>query len=413
VAIEQAAVRQQRTEFLSFSPPDIGADEIDEVLDTLRSGWITTGPKTKQFEGEFAAFVDAPAAAAVNSCTAATMVALAALGIGPGDAVLTTTLTFVSTVHVIEHVGAVPILLDIDPATLNLDPALIDDAVRLAESKNLRPRAIIPVHFAGLPCDMPAIFAAARKHGLAVIEDAAHALPAAIGDRKIGSIVSDVPHAVAFSFYATKNLTTGEGGMLTGSEELIEEARLWTLHGMSRDAWQRYGPGSSWYYEVVRPGFKCNMTDIAAAMGIQQLRRLKASHARRAELTARYDEALAGLPIVLPPREVGSTHAHHLYPIQLRADLLSIDRQQFIAEMTERKIGTSVHFIPVHLHPYYRDKYSYRMGEFPAAESAFANLVSLPLSTRLTDDDTDDAIDAVRCIVESVPQTCLADRSER
>jgi dTDP-4-amino-4,6-dideoxygalactose transaminase len=401
VAIEQTAARKQRTEFLSFSPPDIGADEINEVLDTLRSSWITTGPKTKQFELEFASAVGAPAAAAVNSCTAATMVALAALGIGPGDAVLTTTLTFVSTVHVIEHVGAVPILLDIDPTTLNINPALIDDGVKLAESKNLRPRAIIPVHFAGLPCDMPAIFAAARRHGLAVVEDAAHALPAAVGDRPVGSIVSDVPHAVAFSFYATKNLTTGEGGMLTGSEDLIEEARLWTLHGMSRDAWQRYGPGSSWYYEVVRPGFKCNMTDIAAAMGLHQLRRLKANHARRSELAARYDKELAALPFVLPPRVDGFTHANHLYPVRLPADAVGLDRQQFIAEMTDRKIGTSVHFIPVHYHPYYRDRYGYKIGDFPAAESAFDCLVSIPLSTRLTDSDADDVLEAIWDIADT------------
>jgi dTDP-4-amino-4,6-dideoxygalactose transaminase len=400
VATERAVVRQRREEFLSFSPPDIGPDEISEVLDTLTSGWITTGPKTKQFEQEFAAFVGAPAAAAVNSCTAATMVALAALGIGPGDAVLTTTLTFVSTVHVIEHVGAVPILLDIDPTTLNIDPALIDEGVRLAESKNLRPKAIIPVHFAGLPCDMPAIFAAARRHGLAVVEDAAHALPAAVGDRTVGSIVSDVPHAVAFSFYATKNLTTGEGGMLTGSEELIEEARLWTLHGMSRDAWQRYGPGSSWFYEVVRPGFKCNMTDIAAAMGIQQLRRLKDSHARRCELASRYDEGLRGLPITLPPRVDGFTHANHLYPIRLHTEMLDIDRQKFIQEMTDRKIGTSVHFIPVHYHPYYRDKYDYRVGDFPVAEDAFNRLVSLPINTRLANSDVDDVLDALQDIIE-------------
>jgi dTDP-4-amino-4,6-dideoxygalactose transaminase len=399
VAIEPTEARPLRKEFLSFSPPDIGVEEIDEVLDTLRSSWITTGPKTKQFEQEFASYVQAPAAAAVNSCTAATMVALAALGIGPGDAVLTTTLTFVSTVHVIEHVGAVPILLDIDPTTLNLDAALIDDGVKLAESKNLRPRAIIPVHFAGLPCDMPAIFAAARRHGLAVVEDAAHALPAAIGDTPIGSIVSDVPHAVAFSFYATKNLTTGEGGMLTGSEELIEEARLWTLHGMSRDAWQRYGPGSTWYYEVVRPGFKCNMTDIAAAMGLHQLRRLKANHDRRSEIAARYDAELAGLPITLPPRVDGFTHANHLYPIRLQPGALSIDRQKFIAEMTEHKIGTSVHFIPVHYHPYYRDKYGYRVGHFPVAEHAFANLVSLPLSTRLSDSDASDVVATVNEIL--------------
>jgi dTDP-4-amino-4,6-dideoxygalactose transaminase len=388
-----------RASFLSFSPPDLGADELDEVIDTLRSDWITTGPKTKRFEDEFAAYVGAPAGAAVNSCTAATMVALAALGIGPGDAVFTTTLTFVSTVHVIEHVGATPILVDIDPATLNLNPKCLEDAMAEAAAKGLTSKAIIPVHYAGLPCDMRAIMEFARAHKLAVVEDAAHSLPAQYDGRMIGAIDADVPHAVAFSFYATKNLTTGEGGMLTGSADLIDEARLWILHGMSRDAWKRYGKGGSWFYEVIRPGFKCNMTDMAAAIGLVQLGRLNGLHQKRVNISAYYDEALAGLPLIVAPNEASSVHARHLYPIRLHLDALTIDRSRFIDELTERNIGSSVHFIPVHNHPYYRDRYGYEIDQFPEAQRAFNALVSLPLNTRMTEEDAADVVEAVRDIV--------------
>jgi dTDP-4-amino-4,6-dideoxygalactose transaminase len=387
-----------RSTFLPFSPPDLEAAEVDEVLDTLRSDWITTGPKTKRFEDQFAAYVGAPAAAAVNSCTAATMVALAAFGIGPGDAVITTTLTFVSTVHVIEHVGATPILVDIDPATLNMDPRCLGDALADAAARGLNATAVIPVHFAGLPCDMGAIMDFARTHQLAVVEDAAHSLPASIDGRMIGAVEPDMRHATAFSFYATKNLTTGEGGMLTGSADFIEEARLWILHGMSRDAWTRYGKGGAWFYEVIRPGFKCNMTDIAASIGIHQLDRLPALHERRVDLAAFFDDALRGLPLTLPPSEARSVHARHLYPIRLHLDALTIDRGRFINELTRRNIGSSVHFIPVHNHPYYRDRYGFVPNQFPEAQRAFASLVSLPMNTRMTESDATDVVEAVHDI---------------
>lgn len=386
-----------RQEFLSFSPPDLTDKEVAEVLDTLTSDWITTGPKTRRFEDAFSDFVGAPAAAAVNSCTAATMVALAAMGIGEGDAVLTTTLTFVSTVHVIEHVGATPILVDISPETLNIDPAQLDLAVERARARGLRPRAIIPVHFGGLPCDMPAIVDVARRHGLAIVEDAAHALPARIGDRYVGAILDDIDHAVAFSFYATKNLTTGEGGMLTGSPALIDEARLWILHGMSRDAWQRYGRGGSHLYDVVRPGFKCNMTDIAAAIGLQQLGRLEALHRQRLALASIYDQMLAELPVILPPCVDGTVHARHLYPIRLKLDALTISRDEVIAELAAANIGTSVHFIPVHMLHYYRTRYSLCPEDFPVAQRAFESLISLPLNTRMGEADV---VDVVRSLHE-------------
>jgi dTDP-4-amino-4,6-dideoxygalactose transaminase len=384
-----------RSTFLQFSPPDISDAEREQLLDSLNSGWITSGPKVKIFEERFAEFVGAPAAAAVNSCTAATMVSLAACGIGAGDAVITTTMTFVSTVHVIEQVGATPILLDIDPYTLNLDPRGIDQAIKDAEDKGLTVRALIPVHFAGLPCDMSAIFDAAKKHGLAVIEDAAHSLPASFNGRMVGSIEPGVINSVAFSFYATKNLTTGEGGMITGSEEFIEEARLWILHGMSRDAWKRYGKGGSWRYDIVRPGFKCNMTDLAGGIGLAQLERLSEMHQRRKSLAAFYDSVFVGLPLAVPPTVSGMEHARHLYPVQLDLTAISIDRDRVIEELTLRNIGTSVHFIPVHHHTYYREKYGYVDGEFPNADCAFDRLVSLPMNSRMTDDDAADVVQAV------------------
>jgi dTDP-4-amino-4,6-dideoxygalactose transaminase len=387
-----------RSTFLPFSPPDIGDAERAQVMEALNSGWITTGPKVKRFEEEFAAFVGAPAAAAVNSCTAATIVSLAACGIGAGDAVITTTMTFVSTVHVIEQVGATPILVDIDPYTLNLDPRAIDQAIKDAEEQGLIVRAVIPVHFAGLPCDMSGIFAAAQRHNLAVIEDAAHSLPASFDGRRVGSIDSSVVNSVAFSFYATKNLTTGEGGMITGSEDFIEEARLWVLHGMSRDAWKRYGKGGSWKYDIVRPGFKCNMTDLAGALGLAQLPRLEELHQRRLEIAKFYDEALVNLPLAVPPTVSGTVHARHLYPIQLDLESISIGRDQVIDELSAQNIGTSVHFIPVHHHSYYREKYDFLDGQFPNADRIFATLVSIPLNTRMTDEDAQDVVDAVTSI---------------
>lgn len=402
-----------RTELLPFARPVIGEEEIAEVADTLRSDWITTGPKVKWFEQEFAAWVGAQAALGVNSCTAALHLALLALGVGPGDGVITTPLTFCSGIHVIEHVGARPILVDVEPDTLNLNPAKVAAALNglsrrkastgAAAKGGGRVKAIMPVHLYGHPCELDALLEIARQHQLAVIEDAAHALPAKYKGRFIGSPANStgVPVLTAFSFYATKNLTTAEGGMLTGPPAQVEEARLWSLHGMSRDAWKRYSSEGSWYYEVVRPGFKYNMTDIQAAIGRVQLRRLESFHARRREIVQRYNHAFASLPeLETPPERAGVEHAWHLYVLRLKAERLDLSRQQFIEELKVRRISSSVHFIPVHLHPYYRDRYGYSAEDFPVAYDAYQRIVSLPLTPSMTDADVEDVIEAVRDVVK-------------
>jgi dTDP-4-amino-4,6-dideoxygalactose transaminase len=379
-----------RRDFLSFSPPLIGEEEISEVVDTLRSDWITTGPKTKRFEKEFAAYLDAPGALALNSCTAGLHTALATLGIGPGAEVITTPMTFAASVNVIEHVGARPILVDVEPDTLNIDPALVAAAI------TPRTRAVLPVHYAGHPADLDPIGELATTHGLAIIEDAAHALPARYRNRPIGA----GGNPVAFSFYATKNLTTAEGGMLTGDAEFLERARVLSLHGMSRDAWKRYDRGGSWFYEVVVPGFKYNMTDIQAALGLWQLRKLAGFQERRRAIVRMYDAAFAGEDALeLPARRPDVEHAWHLYVLRLRPGALRIQRDEFIEELRQRNIGSSVHFIPIHVHPYYRDKYRYQPDSFPVAFGNYERMVSLPLNPRLGDSDVLDVIEAVLDIV--------------
>ena len=396
-----------RDTFLPFSPPFIGEEEINEVVDTLRFGWITTGPKVKRFEEEFAAFIGSPGALALNSGTAALHVALATLGIGPGDAVITTPMTFCSTVHVIEQVGAQPILVDIEPNTLNIDPNRIEEVIKL-ETRNskLKIKALLPVHLYGHPCEMDAILGIAPKHGLAVIEDAAHALPAKYKGCMIGGSPNPQSaignrHLVCFSFYATKNLTTAEGGMLTGEQELVEEARIWSLHGMSRDAWNRYGDEGSWYYEVVCPGFKYNMTDIAAAIGIQQLRKLPTFQIRRQEIVHRYNKAFSQFEeLQIPGEKPYVEHSWHLYVLRLNLQRLKISRNQFIEELKSRNIGTSVHFIPIHLHPYYRDKYGYKPDDFPIAHREYQRIISLPLYPKMRDQDVEDVIEAVTDVIK-------------
>jgi dTDP-4-amino-4,6-dideoxygalactose transaminase len=391
-----------RSEFLAFSPPCIGEDEIAEVVSTLRSGWITTGPRVRRFEESFAERLGADGALAVSSCTDAMQVALASLGVGPGDAVFTTTMTFSATAHVVEHLGAVPVLVDVDSDTLNIDCNALEAAIEATIADGaLTPRAMIPVHFAGHPVDMAGVLSIAERFGLAVVEDAAHALPASWNNTLVGDVGDgSVERAVAFSFYATKNLTTGEGGMLTATPALLEEARLWSLHGMSRDAWNRYGKGGSWRYDVVRPGFKCNMTDIAAALGLVQLSRLDDFQKRRQSVVERYNDAFFGLdllqtPIVRP----GVEPAWHLYVLRLELDRLSIDRTRFIEELAARNIGSSVHFIPLHEMSFYRDKYSLSPAQFPVASAEFERIVSLPLHPGLTDSDVDDVIEAVLDVV--------------
>lgn len=377
----------ERKAFIPFSPPFIGEEEIAEVVDTLRSDWITTGPKVRRFEKMFSSFTGAPAALAVSSATDAMMVGLAALGIGPGDEVITTPMTFCSTVHVIEHLGARPVLVDVEPDTLNMDPGLVARAV------TPRTRAIMPVHLYGHPCEMDSIMEIARQHNLFVVEDAAHALPARYKGRMIGTIGT----LTAFSFYATKNLTTAEGGMLAGDSNLIDKARLWSLHGMNRDAYKRYSVEGSWHYEVVLPGFKCNMTDIQASLGLHQLKKLPAFQKRRREVVQAYNRAFQDIPeLKLPVERAEVESAWHLYVVRLNLYRLSIDRASYIEELKARNIGTSVHFIPLHLHPYYRDKYGYRPEDFPIAYGNYQRIVTLPLHPRLSEEDVARIIGAVK-----------------
>ncbi len=382
----------KRASFLAFSPPLIEEEEIDAVVDVLRSDWISTGPQTQQFARAFCDYVGSPAALPLNSCTAALHTALVTLGIGPGDEVITTPMTFAASVNVIEHVGARPVLVDVEPDTLNIDP----DAVERAVSRLTR--AVIAVHFAGHPAELDALRSIATAHSLTLIEDAAHAVAA----RYRGEMVGAAANPAAFSFYATKNLTTGEGGMLTGTPDFIERARVVSLHGMSRDAWRRYDKGGSWRYDILLPGFKYNMSDIQAALGLCQLERLEARQQRRRNIVRRYSNAFRTLDQVDTPAERSHIHhAWHLYVLRLVPEALRIDRDRFIEELTSRNIGTSVHFIPVHLHPYYSSKYGFSPRSFPIAYDNFSRMLSLPLNPRMTDEDVDDVIEAVLDIVMS------------
>lgn len=364
----------------------IGQEEIDEVVDTLRSGWITTGPKTRRFEEEFSRYVDAPSGLALNSCTAGLHAALVALGIGPGDEVITTCMTFAASVNVIEHVGATPVLVDVEPDTLNFNPELVEQAI------TPRTKAILAVHFAGHPVDLDAVRAIARERNLFLVEDAAHA----IGAKYHGSWIGSGDNPTAFSFYATKNMTTGEGGMLTGDSELISRARMISLHGMSREAWSRYQKGGNWRYEILMPGFKYNMTDVQAALGLCQLRRLADFQLRRKEIADQYTRAFSELPeLELPTTRPEVLHAWHLYVLRIRNDALTIGRDQVVESLANRNIGTSVHFIPIHTHPYYRDKYDYQPMDFPVAFTNFERMLSIPLNPSMADQDVADVIEAV------------------
>lgn len=379
--------------FLPFALPDIGEEEISEVVDALRSGWVTTGPKTKQFETLFADFVGGGVEAiAVNSATAGLHLALEAVGIGAGDEVITTPYTFTATAEVVRYLGAHPVFVDIDPATFNIDVSKIEAAI------TPKTKAIIPVHFAGLACDMSGILAIAKRHNLRVIEDAAHALPTIYNGKLIGTLESD---ATVYSFYATKTITTGEGGMVvTRNPEIAQRCRTMRLHGISRDAFDRYTSSKpAWYYEVVAPGFKYNMTDMAAALGIHQLKKAWKFQERRAEMAGQYDHELAGLPLLLPPHAPGEDmHAWHLYVIRLNGGS-GTGRDGFIEEMARRGIGCSVHFIPLHLHPYWRDTYKLKPDDFPHALKTYESAVSLPLYTKMTHSDHAKVIAAVKDVL--------------
>ncbi|HXI03611.1 MAG TPA: DegT/DnrJ/EryC1/StrS family aminotransferase [Candidatus Saccharimonadales bacterium] len=374
-----------------FCRPDVTEEEIQEVVRAIRSGWITTGPKVREFEEAFARRIGAPWAVAVSSCTAGLHLSLAALGCGPGDEVITSTNTFTATAASIVQTGARPVLVDIEEDTFNIDPARVEEAI------TDRTRAIVPVHIAGHPAEMDRILESAASRRIPVIEDAAHSLPAAFRGRTIGTL-SDL---TCFSFYATKNLTTGEGGMITGAgEELHEKVALLGYHGMSRDGWKRYTSQGSWAYDILAHGFKYNLSDIAASMGLGQLARLDGMQERRRAIVARYDEAFASLdPVIRPVARPHVEHAWHLYVIRIRPEALTIDRDELIRRLAERKIGTSVHFIPLHRHTYYRESLGLSAGSFPVAERVFSTCVSLPLFPSMTGEEVDRVIGAVREII--------------
>ena len=377
--------------FLPFAMPDIGEAEAESVMETLRSGWLTTGPKVRRFEADFAEYVGCRHAVAVNSATAALHLALNAVGLEEGDEVLVPTMTFAATAEVVLYFKARPVLVDCRPETLNLDPDQLEKAI------TAKTKAIMPVHIAGQGCDMDRILEIASDNDLRVIEDAAHALPARYREKMIGTI-GDI---TCFSFYATKTITTGEGGMaVTENPEWAERMRIMGLHGISKDAWKRYTAEGSWYYEVLYPGFKYNLTDIAAAIGIEQLKKCTHFWEVRQRYATLYNEGFQDVPAVITPYVAPEVqHAWHLYVIQLDLERLRIGRNEFIALLKAEGIGTSVHFIPLHLHPYYRDAFGYGPADFPHASFVFERIVSLPIYPKMTDADVQRVIDTVRRLV--------------
>jgi dTDP-4-amino-4,6-dideoxygalactose transaminase len=381
-------------DFLPFALPEIGEEEINEVALCLRSGWVTTGPKTKQFESDFTAFLGGEGleSMAVNSATSGLHLALESVGVGPGDEVIVPTYTFTATAEIVRYLGATPVMVDVDEHTFNMTPESFSNAI------TERTKAVVPVHFAGLSCDMDPIIAIAKSHNIRVIEDAAHALPTTYRGKLVGTLDSDI---TVFSFYANKTMTTGEGGMVvTRNPELAKRCKIMRLHGISRDAFDRYvSTKPAWSYEVVAPGFKYNMPDICAAIGIHQLKRLKGFQVKREVMAEIYNKGLAGLPLIIPAQPfVGDHHAWHLYPIRLKEES-GISRSVFIEKMAEKGIGCSVHFIPLHLHPYWRDTYKLTPDMFPVAQKIYEQEVSIPLYTKMTEEDQFRVIEAIRQVL--------------
>jgi dTDP-4-amino-4,6-dideoxygalactose transaminase len=379
--------KEASEQFIVFGAPRIEQPEIDEVVDSLESGWLGTGPKVARFEAMFRRYVGAEHALAVNSCTAGMHLSLLVAGLGSGDEVITTPMTFVSTINCILHAGATPVLVDCDRKTGLIDPQRIEDAI------TPRTRAILPVHLYGRPCNMDAIMAIAGRHHMIVVEDAAHAMEATYKGRKIGNI----GHLTCFSFYVTKNVTTGEGGMVTTNESAFaDKIKIYALHGMTKDAWKRYSDEGYKHYQVIYPGFKYNMMDIQASIGIHQLARVESWLERRNEIWRRYSEAFADLPAGLPaPDEPETVHARHLYTLLIDREHCGLSRDEFMQRLYERGIGTGVHFIGAHLQPYYRDRFGYRPEDFPNATWISDRTVSIPLSAKLTDADVGRIIEAV------------------
>ncbi|MDH3314814.1 MAG: DegT/DnrJ/EryC1/StrS family aminotransferase [Gammaproteobacteria bacterium] len=382
-------------QFLIFGQPQIHQDEIDEVVDSLRKAWLGTGPKVSRFESEFARYkgTDSAHVAAVNSCTAALHISMLAAGIEPEDEVITTPMTFCATVNAIVHAGATPVLADIDPVSMNIDPAQIEKRI------TPRTRGVVPVHFAGRPCDMKSIMSLANKYGLKVIEDCAHAIESELDGRKAGTF-GDFG---CFSFYATKNVTTGEGGMILARDTSdIERAKILALHGMTKDAWKRFSDAGHVHYFVVECGFKYNMMDLQAAIGIHQLARVESSWNRRREIWERYQDEFSGLPVVRPTEpEAGSRHAYHLYTLQIDPKRCGISRDAFLDAMIDCRIGVGVHYLSIAQHPYYQQRFGWRPADYPNAWKVGEETVSLPLSPKLSQSDVERVIHNVRSILRS------------
>src|ERR1035437_9535975 len=381
------SIRQGKP-FLVFGAPLLEDEEVNEVVDSMRTGWLGTGPKVQRFEQALAAYKGVPYAMALNSCTAALHLSILAAGIGEGDEVITTPMTFCATVNAILHAGATPVLADIDPHTLNIDPALIEAKI------TSRTKAILPVHFAGRSCDMDAITGLARKHGLKLIEDCAHAIETEYKGRKAGTF-GDLG---CFSFYVTKNVATGEGGMVTtSSEEMASRIKILGLHGMSKDAWKRFSDEGFKHYQVVEAGFKYNMMDLQAAIGIHQMAKVERFWKRRKEIWSRYQDAFRQFPVDLPSADEPDTrHAYHLYTLQVEKNRAGISRDAFLDHMTSHGIGVGVHYLALPEHPFYQETLGWRPEDTPHATRIGRSTVSLPISPKLTDEDVEDVIEAVR-----------------
>jgi perosamine synthetase len=388
-------VTKLQGQIIPFHHADVGEEEAQAAADVVRSGWLTMGPKTIEFEKRFAAYTGAKHAVGVNSCTAGLHLALDAIGLKQGDEVLVPTTTFTATAEVVAYFHAKPVLVDVDAESLCMDP--VDAERRITE----KTRAVIPVHYAGQPCDMDAIQDMAKRHGLRVIEDAAHALPASYRGVRVGAI----SELTAFSFYATKTLTTGEGGMVTtDNDELAARMRMMRLHGIGRDAWKRYSAEGSWYYEVVDSGFKYNLTDIQSAIGIVQLAKCEHMNAARTQIAARYSKEFAKERALQVPT-VGNHRdsAWHLYVLRLNLEEITITRSAMIERLRERGIGTSVHFIPLHMHPFYQKAYGYHAEDFPVASGQYQRYLSLPIFPGMTPQQVDyviqNVVDIIHCTV--------------
>jgi len=384
-------MRNKRESFLVFGSPLIERDELDEVIDSLKSGWIGTGPKVHRFEEMFKEYKGAKHALALNSCTAGLHLALLAIDLKPGDEVITTPMTFCATANTIIHAGGVPVFVDVEKDTMNIDPQLIEAKI------TPRTKAILPVHFAGRPCNMDAIMDIAKRYNLKVIEDCAHAIETEYHGKKAGTF-GDLG---CFSFYVTKNIITGEGGMvITNNDEYADKIKILGLHGMSKDAWKRFSDDGFKHYQVVYPGYKYNMMDLQAAIGINQLQRIEKYSKRRRYIWERYNQAFSDLPVITPALEEPNTrHALHLYTLLIDIDKTKLSRDQVLNKLHEEQIGTGVHYIALHLQPYYAETFGFRRGDFPNAEYISERTLSLPLSAKLSDEDVEDVIEAVRKVL--------------